>query len=187
MSSRGDRTLTDGVVLLRPPSPTDAEDVARAVFATLPELRAYMPWASDAYDVESARQWIASVAAGAEHGFLVFEVDDPRTVVGSCGLNQLDPLNLSANLGYWIRTANTGRGLATRATRLVARFGHDDLGLHCIRISASVENVASCRVAERAGGRLDGTVRGRLLLGGRHHDARLYTLLPGEVTDDPGW
>ena len=57
--------------------------------------------------------------------------------------------------------------------------------MHCIRISASVENVASCRVAERLGAHLDGTVRGRLFLNGVHHDARVYTLLPGEVTDIP--
>lgn len=179
------RTLTDGVVVLRSPSPSDAGELVRAVQESLPELRRWMPWATADYDAVRARQWMAMVADGAEHGFLVFVVDDPETIVGSCGLNQLDDLNRGANLGYWTRTSHAGRGLASRAARLVARFAHEELGLHCVRISASVENVASCRVAERAGAHLDGTVRGSLLLEGRFHDARVYTLLPGEVTDIP--
>jgi RimJ/RimL family protein N-acetyltransferase len=177
--------LTDGVVTLRPPTDDDALEVARAVRESLAALRPWMPWAAADYDAGTARTWIAESREREEHPFLL--LDTSGALVGTCGLNHLDPLNLVANLGYWLRTGHTGKGYATRATRLTARYGHEQAGLHRLEIYASVRNVASCRVAERAGARFEGVLRGRLLLLGEHHDARMYSLVPGDldVPDGP--
>lgn len=64
---------------------------------------------------------------------------------------------------------------------MVARYGFDSLGLARIEILAQVPNVASRRVAEKAGGHLEGIARNRLAFGNRHFDAALYSLLPGDL------
>jgi RimJ/RimL family protein N-acetyltransferase len=171
--------LTDGVVTLRPPTEGDVLDVARAVRESLAALQPWMPWATSDYDATIARTWVKESREREEHPFLV--LDASGTLVGTCGLNHVDVLNRVANLGYWLRTGHTGRGHATRATRLTARFGHETAGLHRLEIYASVRNLASCRVAERAGARFEGVLRGRLLLQGAHHDARMYSLVPGDL------
>jgi len=82
------------------------------------------------------------------------------------------------NLGYWVKTPASGRGIATEATVALAQFGFDYLRLLRIEIVMSVRNTASRRVAEKAGGQFEGILANRLYLHGEAHDARLYSLTP---------
>jgi [ribosomal protein S5]-alanine N-acetyltransferase len=56
-----------------------------------------------------------------------------------------------AALGYWITPAARGQGLAATATRLLARWGFDHLGLTRIELLIDPANTPSHRVAERLG------------------------------------
>ena len=155
--------------------------IAEAVRASLPELSPYMAWATDDYHEGAAEVWRQLVLAGHERAFLI--IDDDGTVAGSAGLNQLDESGHQANLGYWLRTDRTGRGLATRAARRVARWGFEDLGLHRIEVSMVVDNEPSRRVAERVGARFEGRLRERVPHQGRYHDLWLYGLLATDLDD----
>lgn len=57
----------------------------------------------------------------------------------------------AANMSYAVIAGDRGRGYATRAARLLATYGLEALGLSRIELRTDVENVASQRVAERAG------------------------------------
>ena len=67
------------------------------------------------------------------------------------------------------------------AIRLAARFGCEELGLYRIEIVAAVDNIASQRVAEKAGAVREGVLRNRLLVRGESQDAVLFSLLPGDL------
>ncbi len=97
------------------------------------------------------------------------------------GLNFFNRVHQMANLGYWVRTSAVGRGTATLAACLVARFGFAQLGLHRIEILAAVDNIASQRVAEKVGAVREGVLRKRLLINGESHDAVMLSLLPEDV------
>lgn len=86
-----------------------------------------------------------------------------------------------ANLGYWVRTSAAGRGVATGATRAVARFGFEQIGLKRIEIVAAVNNLSSQRVAEKAGAVREGVLRKRLLIRGESHDAVLFSLVAEDL------
>lgn len=64
-----------------------------------------------------------------------------------------------AEVGYWVRREARGRGYATRATRLVSESGIHELALSRIQLHAFPENVASQRVAEKAGFTREGILR----------------------------
>ena len=52
-----------------------------------------------------------------------------------------------------------------------------EMGLHRIEIIAAVANRASQRVAKKAGGVHEGTLRKRLLIHSEWHDAELYAII----------
>ncbi|BAN01961.1 GNAT family N-acetyltransferase [Ilumatobacter coccineus] len=163
---------------LRQPVDADAVAVATAVQASLAELLPWMPWASADYDEAMALAWIRG-ETGDPYRFAI--VDDDGVLVGTCGLNGVDELNRSANLGYWVRTDRAGNGLATAATRLVAEFGLREAGYQRLEIKMSTRNHASRRVAEKAGATHEGVARSSLLLHGEFHDAHVWSILAGEI------
>ena len=70
-------------------------------------------------------------------------------LVGACGL--LEVSDHRAEIGYWVKREARGRGVATRAVRLVTEWGLVEVGLSLIELLADVRNLASQRVAEKAG------------------------------------
>lgn len=175
--------LTDGTVHLRRPRADDAPEVIAAVQGSQPDIGRWLTWAGPGYGQPEFDAYLASARKGDEP-FLVFHTGS-RLLVGGCGLNQLDGPNLRANLGYWVRTAATGRGVATRAARLVAWYGHTHLHLHRLEVVVAVGNRASEAVAAKLGAVREGVLRGRFLLGERGHgDATMFSLLP---EDTVGW
>src|SRR6185437_728278 len=63
-----------------------------------------------------------------------------------------------AEIGYWVRSDAWGNGYATEAVRTLARFAFEH-GVHRVLILADVGNVASARVALRAGFSYEGIAR----------------------------
>jgi RimJ/RimL family protein N-acetyltransferase len=75
-----------------------------------------------------------------------------RAFVGRCGLLPwtIDGRN-EVEVAYLIAKAYWGRGLATEAARGLVRYGFETLGLTRLVCLIDGENVASRRVAEKAG------------------------------------
>lgn len=176
--------LSDGTITIKPYSTEDADALYEAVRESLAELQPWMPWAHPDYSLEESRAWLAARTemsdAVTEYSF---QIRDARTggYLGGVGLNKIDKLHRAANLGYWIRTSATGLGVATRAARLIARFGFEQLKLVRIEIVAAVENHASQRVAEKAGAVREAVMRKALLLHGVAHDAVLNSLVEEDI------
>jgi ribosomal-protein-alanine N-acetyltransferase len=84
-------------------------------------------------------------------------------------------------IGYWLLPGGRGRGLATRAVRLVTRWCFEALGLARVAILAEPSNRASVRVAERSGFRFEGVLRSNDEIGGRRVDNAVFSMLPGEM------
>jgi ribosomal-protein-alanine N-acetyltransferase len=79
-------------------------------------------------------------------------------------------------VGYWLLPSARGRGLATRAVRLVAGWAVRDLGLTNLRLTTEPENERSRRVAERSGFRQTGVLRQHATIDGRLIDQVVYEL-----------
>ena len=138
-------------VTLRPYAPADAPAMAAAAAESVAEVQPWLPWCHPGYSVEEARTWIDAQAlereAGTAYEFAVF--DERGRYVGACGLNQVDRTHRRANLGYWLRTAATGRGYMTEAVRALAAWAFAHTDLVRLEILVAVGNARSERVAER--------------------------------------
>jgi RimJ/RimL family protein N-acetyltransferase len=143
-----------------------------------------MPWCHPDYSMHDSESWVLSRdEAWTRQTDYNFVVEDRRdgTFLGGVGLNTIVWAHGYANLGYWVRSSCAGRGVATVAALLAASFGFTKLALQRIEIVAAVGNVASQRVAERAGAKREGVLRNRLLLHGRAVDAVMYSLIPADL------
>lgn len=106
-----------GEVELRAPSPADAAALLAATTLDLDHLAPWMAWATPEANTLEARtaflaECAATTAGGREAHYLVIAPDGAR-VLGACGLHdRLEGGGLE--LGYWLASAATGRGLMTR-------------------------------------------------------------------------
>ena len=75
---------------------------------------------------------------------------------------------MPAHIGYWVDREVAGRGIIPTAVALACDHCWFGLGLHRVEINIRPENVASCRVVEKLGFRVEG-LRPRYL----HIDGRL--------------
>ena len=101
--------------------------------------------------------------------------------LGTVGLNRINKLEKTANLHYWVRAGQTGRGIATRAAMLAARFGLTEKGFQRIGIIVPEGNWPSERVAERLGAQREGVMRNACRLHDRPVNATVYSLIPADL------
>jgi ribosomal-protein-serine acetyltransferase len=176
--------MTDGEIFVRPVRLDDAEALFEAAHESIPEVSPWLPWCHKNYAIEETREFLASrttrTSSEEAYSFGIFNKSSER-FLGGVGLNFFNRVHQMANLGYWVRTSETGKGVASRATRLVARFGFAELGLQRIEIIAAVGNVASQRVAENAGAVRECVARKRLLINGEQLDAVVFSLLAEDL------
>lgn len=176
--------LSDGRVRLRPWTEDDASELVAAVRESVSEVGAWMPWCHADYQRAEADEWIGRARGMWEQGtgfqFVVRDAES-RDILGSCGLNNVVAEHRMCNLGYWIRSSQTGRGAATASVRLVARFGVEEAALNRIEIVVDVRNAASLRVAEKAGARREGILRERLVAPDGPQDAVMFSLLAADL------
>jgi RimJ/RimL family protein N-acetyltransferase len=176
--------LTEGPLVLRPFREEDASALYEAVRESISEVSPWLPWSHEHYSIEESREFIGSRELASQGGewysFGIFEKDGGR-VLGGVGINFINRVHQMANLGYWVRSSAAGRGIATGATRLAARFAFEQLGLQRVEIVVAVANVASQRVAEKAGARREGILRKRLFIRGESLDAVLFSLVPEDL------
>ena len=174
--------LADGVVTLRPLRAADAADTYR--LRSLPDVVA-----TSVPPLAPERAAIERLCANAESAWLAgeradFAIRDPETgaFAGEIGLYYWEPNTQQAMVGYSLLPQWRGRGLATRAVRLVAAWAFERVGIVRAIAGTAPDNVGSQRVLERAGFVREGYQRSRLPgPDGTRIDDLLYALVAAEL------
>ncbi|MEW2400134.1 GNAT family N-acetyltransferase [Streptomyces sp. NPDC046862] len=86
----------------------------------------------------------------------------------------------TAEVAYWTVAAARGQGVAARATTALSRWALEEIGFHRLELMHAVRNVASCRVAAKAGFALEGTKRSALLHQDGWHDMHMHARVQGD-------
>jgi ribosomal-protein-serine acetyltransferase len=159
--------------------PEDVETMHAAALESVAEVYPWMGWCHARYTLDEARQWVMlqSELARQRKAFEFAIVGDGGRFLGGCGINQINPMNRFANLGYWVRTSAMGRGVAPAAVREVAAYAFRETDLIRLEIVVAVGNTRSQRVAEKVGAVREGVLRSRVLLPTGPTDAVMYSLV----------
>ncbi|MET7278183.1 GNAT family N-acetyltransferase [Kribbella sp. NPDC005582] len=129
-------------------------------------LRIETPAAAADWLAQWRERWAAAEAAA-------WAITSADTAVGQIGLRHIDLTNATVSLSYWMLPSARGQGLAPRAIATLERWCFA-LGFQRIALQHSTRNHASCRVAEKAGYLLEGTLRSAWQLADGRHDAHVH-------------
>jgi [ribosomal protein S5]-alanine N-acetyltransferase len=91
-----------------------------------------------------------------------------------------------AEIGYGLGIAHRGLGYATEAARALINTCFTELGLHRVQAIASSGNLASVRVLERLGMKLEGRLREANLREGKWCDLYYFGMLENEWRSKQG-
>jgi RimJ/RimL family protein N-acetyltransferase len=152
----------------------DVESMHEAIKASFAEIHPWMPWCVEPVKIEDQREFVEGTfpkwMTGEAFNYAIFDSDEAetqaqartrtqaqprtRTQIGALSLmDRLGPGGLE--IGYWLRTDATGRGVMTRAVGRLTEVGLALPGIERIEIHCDEANVRSAAVPRRLGYRLD--------------------------------
>ncbi|HEX7255109.1 MAG TPA: GNAT family N-acetyltransferase [Gaiellaceae bacterium] len=175
--------LTDGVVRLRPwGEDGDAEAIVAACNDRA--IAEFLDLIPSPYTHSDAHAYLELCRVGWRDGTTSnFAIVVDGAAVGSIGVRWVEPDQGVAEVGYWMAPSARGRGVCSKALELVSRWVLERPGMARLQLRTDEENLASKRVAEKAGFTREGVLRSS------HFNARLerrvdfvmYSLLRGEL------
>jgi RimJ/RimL family protein N-acetyltransferase len=172
-----DPPLSDGVITLRPLDESDLPTIERAA-SDAEILKWFDLHARSPADYLAAKREAWAEGTGAS--FAICDATRPDTCLGQVFIERDE--DGRGSVGYWLLKDGRGKGRATRAVRLMASWALAEMRLGRLQLHTDPENVASQRVAERAGFTREGVFRaynGRR--DGTRADAFVYSLLPRDL------
>ena len=145
-----DPPLSDGVITLRAKTGADADALTAA--CQDPEIprwtRVPVPTGAPTRSPGSRPPSSSSTPASRSTGW----PSTRRTaLLASVAVMQIDREPGTGEIGYWVAREARGRGVATRAVRLVGEWAARELGLTTLEIVVHEDNAPSIRVARSAG------------------------------------
>lgn len=150
---------------------------------SMSDLQPWLPWL-DGYDKGFAQRFIReSVSSWADRrafDLTIRPLNDLDRHVGNVSVWPTSVQNQVGEVGYWIRTTDTGRGFGTEAAAVAIGIGFNELALHKVVLRIAVGNVASERIAEKLGFVYEGVLRDEVKVGGRWLDHTSWSMLSSE-------
>jgi ribosomal-protein-alanine N-acetyltransferase len=170
-------TLTPDRLVLRPLVAADAADLF-TIFSD-PAVMRY--WSSTAWDsLQQADNYIASADAGIASGSdlrLGITLAGSGKLVGQVALYRFDQQNRRCDVGYALGRAHWGQGYLAEALGAMLGHGFAALGLNRVEADIDPRNVASAKVLERMGFKMEGLMPERWIVAGEVCDTAFYGLL----------
>lgn len=149
--------LVNDVLSLRQLQRNEAEHIFSLVDANRDYLRKWLPWADETQSPQDSKAFIEAMIKhrqdGSEYGYAIVLDGSP---IGHMSLMHLGD-GEEPEIGYWIARDASGKGITTEAAAALTKFGFGTLGLSKIVIKADQQNIASNKVAEKLGYKVERT------------------------------
>ena len=173
---------------LRPFRLEDAPAVYDALSESIRALREnlwFLPWVAEDPTPRSAevrcRKAAANFLLRADLPYLAFEKASGR-LVASMGLHRTDWTLPKTEVGYWVRTTETGKGYACEGVQALTSWALESLKAERVELVTDEQNAGSRAVAARCGFRLEGILRNVMRSpSGKLSSSCVYSKLPARA------
>lgn len=173
--------LKDNEITLQQLQPTHASSIFGLVESNREFLMQYLPWVEPTERVQDTLDFIKFTQTSFQEGRNpTFVIIYESQIAGVCNLHPIDFEHHHVSLGYWIGEKFQGKGIVTRAVKILLKYCFVELNLNKVEIKCATTNLKSCKIPERLGFHFDGILRENELVGTRMLDHRVYSLLQRE-------
>ncbi|GAB3207665.1 GNAT family N-acetyltransferase [Marinactinospora thermotolerans] len=174
-------SLGDDGARLRPLEPWRAEEFLAHMDRGREHIGRHVGLADAVTDLESSRAFLQRYAdrAAADTGRIYGIWADDR-LVGGVLFRVMDAGQGTAEAGCWLEPAAVGRGLVTRAARVIIDWVIRERGFHRVEWLVSTANEPSIAVARRLGMTREGVLRQSHLHRGERQDIEVWSVLAPE-------
>ncbi len=175
-------------IVLRRWRVTDAPLLLDAIVASLPELQQWTPWViPEPLDVrvleERLRKFEEQFDTGETYIYGIFDATENK-VLGQVGLYaRVGPDALE--IGYFMRSDATGRGIATVATALLVKAAFEAMGVPRLEVRCEPGNLASIAIPRRLGFHLRETIEEPNKNGEGSHSLMIWELRAQAAVREP--
>lgn len=132
-------------------------------------------------DLESSRSYLRAYAekAAADAG-RIYGIWTDGELVGGVLFKTMDVERGTAEAGCWLEPSAVGKGLVTRAARVIIDWAIEERGIHRVEWRVKAANGASIAVARRLGMTKEGVLRESYPYRGKRHDIEVWSVLAPE-------
>lgn len=138
----------------------------------LDNLRDGLPYP---YTEKDAEEYITAMLSSDQTKTFAFAITVEDKAVGSIGAFRQDNIHSrTAEMGYYIGQPYWGKGLGTSAVKQTCQYLFEKTDIIRIYAEPFACNTASCRVLEKSGFILEGTLRSNAVKNGKILDMKMY-------------
>lgn len=160
---------------------THAKSIFEMVDRNRAHLREWLPFVDKMQSIEFAESFVKGTIQRnemeVEHAFVIFE---NKQAIGRIGVYKIDNQNRIGEIGYWIIENSQGKGIITKACRMMVDFCFNDLDLNRIEIKCATGNLKSKAIPEKLNFLRDGVIRQGEFIHDKFIDLELYSLLKSD-------
>ncbi|MEU5433164.1 GNAT family protein [Streptomyces sp. NPDC020719] len=166
---------------LRPLEPHHAEEYLAHMDRGREFIGRFISLAEVCRDLDSSRAFLQAYAdkTAADQGRL-YGIWSDGTLVGGVLFRTFDAKLGTAEAGCWLEEAAAGRGLVTRAVRVLIDWAVEQRGIHRVEWRVASGNTPSINVAKRLGMVRDGVLRDNHPHRGERQDTEIWSVLAPE-------
>jgi RimJ/RimL family protein N-acetyltransferase len=174
-------SLGDDGAELRPLEPWRAEEFLAHMNRGREFIGRFIALPDVVTDLESSRAYLRSYAekAAADIG-RIYGIWTDGTLVGGVLFRTMDVRQGVAEAGCWLEPSAAGKGLVTRAARVIIDWAVEERGIHRVEWQVATANEPSIAVARRLGMTKDGVLRESYPYRGKRHDMEVWSVLAPE-------
>ncbi|MFB4262931.1 GNAT family N-acetyltransferase [Nonomuraea sp. GTA35] len=171
-------SLGDDGAVLRPLEPWRAEEFLAHMERGREFIGRFIALPDAVVDQASSRAFLQAYAdKAAADTARIYGIWKDGTLVGGVLFRTMDVKMGTAEAGCWLEPAAAGKGLVTRAARLIIDWAVEERGIHRVEWLAAAANQASIAVARRLGMTRDGVLRESYLHRGERFDVEVWSVL----------
>ena len=165
-------------ILLERLRESDAKPIFSAIDKNRAHLGRWLPFVANTKELRDSQFFIDEIIESRDETLNeVYTIWYKGDFAGIISFHHTDRVNEKTEIGYWLISVMTGKGIITMSCNKLIDLAFEKMGMNRIRICCAVGNTASENIPKRLGFHYEGIEREGERYGDNFLDLKVYSLL----------